>query len=52
MDLSLHYRDKVIGNKQWNFEDERALKQAKMLKWAGQVMATIFWNLCGIININ
>ena len=43
MDSSLNYRDKIKGKK-WNFEDERALKQAKMLKWAGHVMTTIFWN--------
>ena len=51
MNSSLDYRDNKRV-KQWNFEHERAPKQAKMVKWAGQVMATIFWDVCGIIYID
>lgn len=39
-------------SKQWVFSGERAPKKAKTVRSAGKVMATVFWDACGIIHID
>ena len=39
-------------SKQWILLGEPALKKAKTVKSVGKMMATVFWDACGIIHID
>ena len=50
MDVTLlNFRDKGAQSKQWAFEGERAPKKVQTVKSAGKVIATVFWDVRGII---